>query len=70
MSTIATTRDYTSKSLNVLPWIKFKHYYFLQICVDRALSCMHLVSKKGRGRCTISSRISEGKVILSTRLRY
>ena len=28
MSTIATTRDYTSKCLNVLLWIKFKHNYF------------------------------------------
>ena len=28
MSTIATTRDYTSKCLNVLLWIKFKHNFF------------------------------------------
>ena len=73
MSTIATTRDYTSKCLNVLPWIKFTHNYFLQICVNHALSCMHFVGKKGRDRCTISSKIiiiREGQVILPTRLQY
>ena len=67
MNTIATTRDYTSKCLNMLTWIKF----ILQIFVDRTLSCMHFVGKKGRGRCTISSRIiiiREGQVILPTRL--
>ena len=55
MSTIVTTRDYTSKCLNKLPWIKFKHHYFLQICIDHALSCMHFVCKKGPGCCTFSS---------------
>ena len=73
MSTIATIRDYTSKCLNVLLWINFKHNYFLQICVDHALSSMHFVLKKGRGRCTFSSRIiiiRKGQVILPTRLRY
>ena len=73
MSTIATTRDYISKCLNVLPWIKFKHNNFLQICIDCALSCMYFVRKKGRGCCTISSRtiiIREGQVILPTRLQY
>ena len=66
MSTIVTTRDYTSKCLNVLLWIKFKHNYFLQIAMRRcALSCLHFVCKKRNGRCTISSRIiiiGEGQV--------
>ena len=57
MSTIATTRDYASKCLNVLLWIKFKHNYFLQICVDQPLSCMHFVRKKRRDRCKFPSRI-------------
>ena len=74
MSTIVTTRDYTSKYLNVPPWIKFKHNYFLQIAVSIApfLALMHFVRKKRRGRCTISSRIiiiREGQVNLPTRLR-
>ena len=67
MSTIATTQDYTSKCPKCAIADKFKHNYFLQICVDLALSCMHFVSKKGRGRCTISSRIiiiREGQIIL------
>ena len=58
MSTIATTRDYTSKCLNVLLWFKFKHRYFLQIAMRRSRPFMHaFVREKGRGRCTISSRI-------------
>ena len=60
MSTIVTTRDYTSKFLNVPLWIKFKHNYFLQIAMRRFapfLALMHFVCKKRRGRCTISSRI-------------
>ena len=51
----------------MLPWIKFQHNCFLQICVDRALSCMSFVRKKGHGCCIISSRIiiiREGQVVL------
>ena len=73
MSTIATTRDYASKCLNVLLWINFKHNYFLQICVYHPLSCMHFVWKKRRDHCKFPARIiiiREGQVILPTRFRY
>ena len=76
MSTIVTTRDYTSKCLNVPLWIKFKHNYVLQIAIYASiapfLALMHFVRKKRCGRCTISSRIiiiREGQLILPTRLR-
>ena len=45
MSTIATTRDYTSKCLNVLLWIKFNHNnFFANMCQSHPFLhaiCMH-----------------------------
>ena len=73
MSTIGTTRDYTSKCLNVL-YCGLNSSIIIFANMRRSRLFLHAVcTQKGHGRCTFSSKIiiiREGQVILPTRFLY